>query len=157
MRVSRVTDAPALSRLKFPMHLCTFRVAGFAFGVDVARVREVIRYQECTRVPLASREVSGLMNLRGQILTTIDLRRRLDLPERGADDRPASVLVSAADGVVSLQVDQIDEVMEIDPSCVETAPASLPATVRGCLAGVCKLPGRLLLVLDERQAIQLTT
>lgn len=130
------------------MQLCTFHTGGFFFGLDVERVQEVVRHQPLTRVPLAASEVSGLINLRGQIITTIDLRRRLDLPPRTADERPTNVLVRAATGVVSLQVDTISDVLDVDPGCIEAPPDMLPARVRACVCGVCKLSDRLLLLLD---------
>jgi purine-binding chemotaxis protein CheW len=131
------------------MQLCTFQVGEFRFGLDVARVQEVVRFQPLTRVPLAAAEVRGLINLRGQIITTLDLRRRLDLPARTEATPPLNVLVNGADGVVSLEVDAISDVLEVDPASVEAPPEMLPASVRVCLRGVCKLSDRLLLLLDE--------
>ena len=80
---------------------CTFFVAGHYFGLDVLKVQEVIRYQAMTRVPLAPPVVRGLINLRGQIVTAIDLRRRLELDERPADQLPVNVVVQTDDGAVS--------------------------------------------------------
>ena len=67
---------------------CTFFVNGLFFGVEVLKVQEVIRYQEMTRVPLAPAMIEGLINLRGQIVTAIDLRRRLDLSPRDPGQLP---------------------------------------------------------------------
>ena len=72
---------------------CTFTVDGHHFGVDVLRVQEIIRYQEMTRVPLAPAVVRGLINLRGQIVTALDLRRRLDLAPRPPGQLPINVVV----------------------------------------------------------------
>jgi len=130
---------------------CTFFVADRFFGVDVTRVQEVIRYQEMTRVPLASSVISGLINLRGQIVTALDMRARLGLPPRPADQLPMNVVVRTADGAVSLLVDEIGDVVEVQDSSREGVPETL--TARELIAGVCKLKDRLLLVLDTERAI----
>jgi purine-binding chemotaxis protein CheW len=123
----------------------------------VTRVQEVVRHQPLTRVPLAPREVSGLINLRGQIVTTIDLRRRLRLPDRAPDARPTNLLVSTPEGAVSLQVDQIEDVIDVDPESIEPPPEMLAAELRRCLSGVSKQRQRLLLILDEARAMELGT
>ena len=74
-------------------HFCTFFVHGLFFGVEVSRVQEVIRYQRLTRVPLTSSIIAGLMNLRGQIVTAIDLRTRLGLPAREGEELPLNVVI----------------------------------------------------------------
>src|ERR1051325_8508575 len=120
---------------------CTFYVDGHYFGLDVLKVQEIIRYQEMTRVPLAASVVRGLINLRGQIVTAIDLRRRLGLPDRlsgdpqnpGADAGealPMNLVVRTDDGVVSLLVDEIGEVVEVDEDTFERPPPTLEGVAR---------------------------
>src|SRR5437868_11453098 len=92
---------------------CTFYVDGHYFGLDVLQVQEIIRFQEMTRVPLAPPVVRGLINLRGQIVTAIDLRRRLEMPDRLDDQFPVNVVVHTDDGAVSLLVDEIGDVLEV--------------------------------------------
>src|SRR5712691_1623782 len=99
--------------MSMPRQLCTFMVGDLFFGVEVQQVQEVIRYLPMTRVPLAPRVVEGLINLRGQIVTAIDLRRRLELPERAEGQRPMNIVVRTAGGAVSLLVDDIGEVVEV--------------------------------------------
>ncbi len=135
---------------------CSFAVADACFGVDVQVVQEVIRYQEMTRVPLAPGEVSGLINLRGQIVTAVDLRRRLGMPGRADGVRPMNVVVRTDDGAVSLLVDEIGDVVEPDPASFEPPPDILAGTTREVVAGVHKLRDRLLLVLDTRATLHLT-
>lgn len=132
---------------------CTFYVDGLFFGVDVLRVQEVIRFQEMTRVPLASPVVSGLINLRGQIVTAIDLRRRLVLTERPADQLPMNVVVRTDDGAVSLLVDDIGDVLEVDESTYERPPETLTGAARQIVRGVYKLKDRLLLIIDTDQTV----
>ena len=138
-----------------PTQFCTFYVDGLFFGVDVLRVQEVIRYQEMTRVPLASPVVSGLINLRGQIVTAIDLRRRLVLSDRAPDQLPMNVVVRTDDGAVSLLVDEIGDVLEIDPTTYERPPETLTGVARELVRGVYKLKDRLLLIIDTEQTVDL--
>jgi len=132
---------------------CTFIVDGLTFGVDVLRVQEVIRFQEMTRVPLASPMVSGLINLRGQIVTAIDLRRRLALTDRPADQLPMNVVVRTDDGAVSLLVDEIGDVLEVDESTYERPPETLTGAARQIVQGVYKLKESLLLIIDTNEAV----
>jgi purine-binding chemotaxis protein CheW len=131
---------------------CTFRLADHLFGVDVIRVQEVIRYQQMTRVPLSPPVVEGLINLRGQIVTALDLRRRLDLPERAADQLPMNVVIRTDHGPVSFLVDDIGDVVEVDETTFERAPDTLRGVPRQLIEGVYKLEGRLLLILDTARA-----
>lgn len=132
---------------------CSFFVGGLFFGVDVQVVQEMIRYHEMTRVPLASAELAGLINLRGQIVTAIDLRRRLDMPARAADDAlPMNVVVRTADGVVSFLVDEIGDVLNVEPDAFEPPPETLAGATRELVDGVYKLKGRLLLILNPERA-----
>lgn len=133
--------------------LITFRLAGHHFGIEVEKVQEVLRAQPMTRVPLALPMVVGLINLRGQIVTAIDLRRRLSLPERDANTSPLNVIVRTESESVSLLVDDIGEVITVDGASFEAVPATVPASTRELVTGVYKLPGRLLLVLDSQRAI----
>jgi purine-binding chemotaxis protein CheW len=132
---------------------CTFTVDGHYFGLDVLRVQEVIRYQEMTRAPLAHPVVRGLINLRGQIVTAIDLRRRLDLSDRPAGQLPVNVVVRTDDGAVSLLVDEIGDVLEVRDEAFEQRPETLKGAVRDLIRGAYKLPGRLLLILDTDRVV----
>jgi purine-binding chemotaxis protein CheW len=133
---------------------CTFLLDGYLFGVPVPQVQEVIRYQPMTPIPLAPGAVEGLINLRGQIVVAIDLRRRLGLENRPEGELPMNVVVRTADSVVSLLADEIGEVIEVDESTFEAAPETLRGAVRFMILGVHKLEGRLLHLLDTDQACQ---
>jgi purine-binding chemotaxis protein CheW len=134
---------------------CTFTLDGFLVGVEVSRVQEIIRYQEMTPVPLAHRVVRGLINLRGQIVTALDLRRRLELPERAASAFPTNVVVRTEDGAVSFLVDEIGDVVEVDDTSFERPPETLRGVARQLITGAHKLSDRLLLVLDAERAASL--
>ena len=131
--------------------LCTFLIDGMLFGVDVMNVQEVIRYQEMTVVPLASATVRGLINLRGQIVTAIEMRARLGLTPRSTDALPMNVVTTTADGVVSLLVDEIGDVLEVEERTFERAPETMGAAFRELVPGVFKLEGKLLLLLDAER------
>jgi purine-binding chemotaxis protein CheW len=132
---------------------CTFFLDGHFFGVPVQQVQEVIRYQEMTQVPLVPQVIRGLINLRGQIVTAIDLRRRLGMTERPADQLPMNVVVRTDDGALSLLVDEIGDVIEVEEKTFEQPPETLKGMAREMIHGVHKLPGRLLLVLDTARAV----
>ncbi len=135
---------------------CTFFVADLFFGVDVLCVQEVLRFQQITRVPQAPAVVEGLINLRGQIVTAIDMRRRLQLPPRGGDQAPMNIVVRTEDGAGSLLVDEIGDVLDVDAASWEPSPENLDSNARDLIRGVYKLKGRLLLVLDTERALDLT-
>lgn len=134
---------------------CTFYLDRLMFGVEVQKVQEVIRYQEMTRVPLASRVVKGLINLRGQIVTAIDLRRRLEFDDRPADQMPMNVVVRTDEGPTSLLVDDIGDVLEVDENSFEPPPETLRGVAREVIRGAYKLKDRLLLTLDSDRAANL--
>ncbi len=133
---------------------CTFYLDNLLFGVQLDKVQEVIRYLEITEIPLAPRVIRGLMNLRGQIVTGIDLRRQLDLPDRAAETDPMNVVIRSADGAVSLLVDRIGDVVEVSEDSFERPPETLQGKVRDVILGVHKLEKQLLHVLDTEKACE---
>jgi len=137
-----------------PHQFCTFYLNKLFFGVELQKVQEVMRYLELTAIPLAPDVVSGLMNLRGQIVTAVDLRRRLELPNRPDGMLPMNVVIRSADGAVSLLVDEIGDVVEVDDDSFERPPETLQGKVREVILGVHKLENTLLHVLDTDKACE---
>jgi purine-binding chemotaxis protein CheW len=131
---------------------CTFFLKNQFFGVPVNEVQEVIRYQEMTRVPLVPPVIRGLINLRGQIVMALDLRRRFEMEDRPDSEVPINVVVRTDDGAVSLLVDEIGDVLEVDEAGFEHPPETM-RQARDLVRGVYKLSERLLLVLDTARAI----
>jgi purine-binding chemotaxis protein CheW len=136
---------------------CTFWVDGLFFGVAVSGVQEVLRYQPLTVVPSAPEAIQGLINLRGQIVTAVDLRCRLGLPARPADVLPMNVIIRSRGEVVSLLVDDIGDVITVDTTPgsgleLEPVPANVPSIVQDVVTGVLALPDTILLVLDADRA-----
>ena len=133
---------------------CSFYLNRLLFGVDLQAVQEVIRELPMTPVPLAPAAVTGLMNLRGQLVTVLDLRSRLDLEPGDPEAKPMSVVVHSPDGAISLLVDEIGDVVEVDEDTFERPPDTLQGKVRSMILGVHKLDTRLLHVLDVEKACQ---
>jgi purine-binding chemotaxis protein CheW len=133
---------------------CTFFLDDFCFGIEVEKVQEIIRQQDVTRVPLASPVIEGLINLRGNIVTAIDLRRRLGLPQRPADQRPMSFVLQTGSGLASLVVDRIGDVLEVEDSAFERPPETLRGPARELIRGAYKLDERLLLVLETEEVVK---
>ncbi len=132
----------------------TFVVHDLFLGVDVLKVQEVLRYQQMTPVPRADGVIEGLINLRGQIVTAFDMRRRLGLPGRPEGQTPMNVVVRNDDGAVSLLVDEIGDVIEVGGDDFEQAPETISRAAREVIEGVYKLPDRLLLVLSAEKALR---
>ncbi|MBE2213283.1 MAG: chemotaxis protein CheW [Opitutaceae bacterium] len=134
---------------------CTFEVDSLFLGIDVLHVQEVMKSRDLAPVPLAHDAVQGLLNLRGQIVTAIDLRRRLDLPPR-PENRPPMLVVARTEGaVVAFLVDAIGDVIDVAEDTFEPPPDTIRTTVRDLIVGVHKLPKRLLHVLDAEHAADL--
>jgi purine-binding chemotaxis protein CheW len=133
----------------------TFVVDRLLFGLEVEKVQEVIRYQVMTRIPLAPPVVKGLINLRGQIVTAVDLRCRLGLSPRTSADLPMNVVIRHDDGAVSLLVDEIGDVLEVEEETFELPPGTLAPEVRDLIRGVYKLKTLLLIALDTDKILNL--
>ena len=134
---------------------CTFHVGDLFLGIEVQQVQEVFRFQQMTRVPLAPSAVHGLINLRGQIVTAIDVRTRLGLPTRSSERPPMNVVVRTDDGAITLLVDEIGDVQEVHAESFERPPETLDVALRSLILGTYKLTDRLLLVLDTAEAVRL--
>jgi purine-binding chemotaxis protein CheW len=132
---------------------CTFFLGDHLFGIAVEEVQEVIQHQDMTRVPLAPDVIRGLINLRGQIVMAVDLCRRLRIGERP----PASlinVVVRTKEGPVSLLVDNIGDVVEVDEKTAEAPPNTLQTDIRNLIAGVHQLDQGLMHVLNTEKACE---
>ena len=134
---------------------CTFYVGELFFGVEVFKVQEVIRQQRMTGVPLASKEIKGLMNLRGQIVTAIDLCERLGLDRPDGQDSTMNVVIRHSDSAVSLLVDEIGDVIQVPQEHFEAPPETLQGVPRTLIRGAYKLDGKLMLVLETDKVLDL--
>jgi len=135
---------------------CTFKVDHLLIGIEVWRVQEVIRHQPMTHVPLAPKAVRGLINLRGQIVTAIDVRQWLGLPDRGDGGGSMNVVLRLNDEAISLLVDEAGEVVEPAPDTHEGVPSTASEQIRAMFSGTYKLDGALLLVLDTESVTRIS-
>ena len=126
---------------------CTFYLDKYYFGIEVEQVQEIIRFQEITPVALAPAVVKGLINLRGQIVTAVDLRRLLELPDRGEDEDPMNIVVRTPLGAFSLLADRIGDVLELTDGSFESPPDNLSGMARELIQRAYKLDGTLLLTM----------
>jgi purine-binding chemotaxis protein CheW len=135
----------------------TFSVDDRYVGIPVDRVQEVLLAQPLTPVPLAHDHISGLLNLRGQIVTAIDLRARMGLSPRDADAPSANVIVTTDGGPLSLVVDRLGDVLAVDDASFEPPPDTLDVETARSIKGAFKLDDALLLDLDLDEALNITT
>lgn len=133
--------------------LVTFTLDDRSYGVDVDSVQEVLRGLPRTRIPLAPRALAGLINLRGQVLTAIDLREQLELPARDPGLEPMLVVIRVAGEPAALLVDTIGAVVDVEPDQFELPPETLTGPSRDLVMGAYKLTDRLLLALDVDRAV----
>ena len=136
--------------------LVTLTVAGQLCGVPVLSVRDVLGEQVITRIPLAPPEVAGSLNLRGRIVTAIDLRRRLRLPPAPSGTPRMSVVAEQGGELYALLVDQVSEVMTLRASAFERTPPTLPQAWAAFADGVYRLQAGLLVVLDVPRLLALS-
>jgi purine-binding chemotaxis protein CheW len=133
--------------------LATFWLDGDLFGVEVEHVQEVLRSQGITRVPLAPPAVAGLINLRGQVVTAIELRERLGRGPRPEGQEAVVIVVRLHGEAVSLLVDSIADVVDVNVRDFESPPDTLDGAGRELIRGAYKLDGQLLLALDVNRAV----
>jgi purine-binding chemotaxis protein CheW len=127
---------------------CSFFVDGLCFGIEVEWVQEIRNMTSMTRVPLAARAIGGLLNLRGNILTAIDMRRCLEVTALPADQPPVNIVLRTAEGDVCLLVDRMGDVLDVDADDFELPPRTLSARSRELIRGAYHLDERLMMVLN---------
>jgi purine-binding chemotaxis protein CheW len=136
------------------LQYATFRIQDLTLGIEVTRVQEVIRYQPMTVVPLAPSVVEGLINLRGQIVIAIDTRRSLGLTRAVGDALPMNIVIQSGDGLVSLLVDEIGDVIDVPAEAYAPVPDNMPQQQRELINCVYDLPAGLMLVLDTARVLE---
>jgi purine-binding chemotaxis protein CheW len=134
---------------------CTFYLDRLLFGVESQKIQEVVTYRSLRPVPLAPAAVSGLMNLRGQVVVALELRRQLEMPDRASDQSPVCLVVSAANGTVCLLADEVGSVVDVEDRTFEASPETLSRRLRSVIRGVHKLEHELMHVLDTDQACEI--
>ena len=130
-------------------------VGGQLFGLPILRVQDVFAPERLTRVPLAPPEIAGVLNLRGRIITLIDLCRRLEMPRTVIELQPMAIGIEAAGESYALLVDTIGEVLKLDDSAREANPINLDPKIARVSAGIHRLDGQLLVVLDVDRVLDI--
>lgn len=153
--VAASSSLPATTDATTAREFVTMIIDGQIFGIPVLQVQDVLGPQKITRVPLSPREVAGSLNLRGRIVTAIDVRTRLGLPDRDGGAKSMSVVVEHNGEFYSLIVDQVGEVMSLSASDFEQTPATLDEKWREISDGVYRLRETLLIVLDVKRLLRL--
>jgi purine-binding chemotaxis protein CheW len=133
----------------------TFAVAGQMFGLPIARVQDVFKPARITHVPLAEAEIAGVLNLRGRIVTAIDMRHRLDVKKRDEGGAPMAIGIDARGESFGLLVDSVGEVLKLPASDRESNPINLDRKLAALSAGVYRLDGQLLVVLEVDRVLDL--
>ena len=145
--------------------LVVFQLGAELYGVDIARVHEIIRWQTITRVPRSPAFVEGVINLRGKIIPVVDLRRRFGLSDVDNTSASRIVVVEIGDQVVGIIVDSVSEVLRVNTSTIEPPSPVVAGIEAEYLQGIAKLPERLVILLDldrilardERRALELSS
>jgi purine-binding chemotaxis protein CheW len=146
---SRTSDAESGNSQEF----VTFTIAGQLFGIPVLQVQDVLSSYHITPIPLAPPEITGSLNLRGRVITAIDVRIRLGLPKRAADADSMSIVAESEGELYSLMVDAVGEVLALSPSAFERNLPTLDAKFRAFSEGIYRLDGQLLVVLDVNRLL----
>src|SRR6476660_3506879 len=128
--------------------LVVFQLGAELYGVEIARVHEIIRLQTVTRVPRAPSFVEGVINLRGKVIPVVDLRRRFGLPSAEHTRSTRIVVVEIGDQVVGIVVDGVSEVLRVNTATVEPPSPVVAGVDSEYLHGIAKLPERLVILLD---------
>ena len=133
--------------------IVSFLAQALYFGVDVLQVQEIIRDVAITPVPLAPPMISGLINIRGQIVTAMDMRRCLGLPERPSGQAQAGLILKMEEGLVGLIVDEIGTVFELPEDALAPSPEILKGRLRSLISRVYALPNQLLFVIEAERLL----
>lgn len=134
----------------------TTMIGGQLFGMPISRVQDVFKPERLTRVPLSSSDVAGVLNLRGRIVTAIDMRARLGLPKNDDGKPPMAVGVDLRGESYGLLIDTIGEVLKLADDSREVNPVNLDPRMAKMANGVHRLAGRLMVVLDIDHILEIT-
>jgi purine-binding chemotaxis protein CheW len=133
----------------------TVVLGGQLFGLPISRVQDVFMLERLTRVPLAPPEIAGVLNLRGRIVTAIDMRCRLDLPERDRNRPPMAVGIECKGESYGLLIDAVGEVVKLDATTSEPNPVNLDVRLARISAGIHRLERQLLVILDVDRVLDI--
>src|SRR5579859_5984804 len=130
-------------------------IGGQLFGLPISRVQDVFMPERLTRVPLARKEIAGVLNLRGRIVTAIDMRSRLGLPQRDDGKRAMAVGIESRGESYGLLIDTVGEVLKLSDASREANPVNLDVRLARVSAGVHRLDGQLRVILDVDRVLEM--
>jgi len=139
--------------MNFSKTYSTFYIDDFYFGILTTDVTELTKENEITSVPLAPSEVFGLINLRGRIVTAINMRQRLGMTNTPYSPKNITVFLEHKGELFGLLVDGVSDILELDESSFEAPPSNLPHSAKEMILGVYKLSDKLLFILDPAKII----
>ena len=148
-------SAPSNTASASTTEYVTVTIGDHLFGLPISRVQDVFVPDRLTRVPLAPPEVAGILNLRGRVVTTIDMRSRLDLGTRQAGQPVMAIGIELKGESYGLLVDAVGEVMQLPMSGCEAKPANLDGRLDRVAAGIYRLEGQLMIVLDVDRVLDI--
>jgi purine-binding chemotaxis protein CheW len=131
----------------------TIMIAEQRFGIPVLQVQDVLREQRVTRIPLAAPEIAGSLNLRGRIVTAIDIRKRLNMPPKEKAGSTMSVVVEHEEELYSLIIDKVGDVITLEGADFEKNPGTLDPSWRDISLGIYQLEKELLVIMDVSKMI----
>ncbi len=143
--------APAATKTE--QEYLSFTIAGQLFGIPVLNVQDVLNTRTLARIPLAPKEVAGSLNLRGRIVTAIDMRCRLGIQNPAKDTKHMSIVIEHDGELYSLIVDSVGDVLRLRDATFEANPATLHPAWKELSLGVHRLDGQLMLVLDVERVL----
>tara|TARA_R110001592_G_scaffold27763_17_gene102820 strand:+ start:6926 stop:7393 length:468 start_codon:yes stop_codon:yes gene_type:complete len=126
----------------------SMHIAGHSFGIPVLQILDVLRAERITRIPLAPKEIAGSLNLRGRIVTAIDVRKRLGLPERDCNQSVMNVVVEHHNELFSLMIDTVGDVLNIPDKSIEKPPKTLDSLWLEVSVGIIQQDEGLLIIID---------
>jgi purine-binding chemotaxis protein CheW len=142
--------------LNYSNQYVSFWIDGQLLGVPVSSVQEVLNPQQIARTPQARPEIAGLLNLRGQIVTAVNLRKRMNLPDRDEDQPDLNVVVRHKGESFSLLVDEVGDVINVSSETMEPVPHTLDAHWKSMTDGVFRLEDRLFIILNVNAALNIS-
>ncbi|MBV8035883.1 chemotaxis protein CheW [Roseateles sp.] len=150
---------PTRAASGLPSQYLTFSLAGETFAIGILSIKEIIQFRGLTEVPMMPRAVRGVINLRGAVVPVVDLALRFGKPASTAGRRSCIVIVEIADGgdspVLGVMVDAVSEVIEIPPDEIEEAPSFGASIKREFIAGIGKVRGRFVVLLEVSRTLSL--
>jgi purine-binding chemotaxis protein CheW len=155
--INQSNDSEGVENANGSEDFVTITIAGQLFGIPVLTVQDVLSPQQVTCIPLAPPEVAGSLNLRGRIVTAIDVRTCLGLPPHEDDESRMSVVVELGGELYSLLVDTVGEVLSVENDAYENSPVTLDPRWRDVSAGIYRLDGQLLVIFDVSRLLRNTS